>query len=138
MNLPHYKRDELNFDGVRVDYVHQDNLLTYFSTIESVLNHPRVISLEENSNRRHVHPAATTIVKARQWRLDHKPFVLQIGVSSEKMVKAIVRVFLGPRYDQHGNERELEDSLEEFYEMDRWIVERESFLPFFYLQDVFI
>lgn len=124
MNLPGYKRDELSFDGIRIDYVHLDNLVTYFNTFESSLNHPRVLSLEENS--RHQSPTAPLIVKARQLRLDHKAFVLQIGVSSEKTVKAIVRVFLGPRYDVHGNELELDESLQEFYELDRWIADCKS------------
>lgn len=95
-------------------------MTTFFDNFESVINHPRIIRLDD---RPMLTPLVT--VKVKQERLDHKPFNFEIGVSSEKTNKAIVRVFIGPKLNARGREVDLDESFDDFYEIDRWIAERE-------------
>lgn len=124
-NLPIYTPTDLGFDGVRIDYVHLDKLVTYFDSFESTLNHPRVHYFEDDSASRKESCGSKTTVKVRQQRLNHKAFGYQIGVTSERVTRGVARIFLGPKFDVHGSdELDLQDSNEQFYELDRWIVDR--------------
>jgi hypothetical protein len=122
-NLPGYKREDMDFPGVRIDYVKIDKLVTFLDVFESRLNHPRVLRFNENQQE-----LLWPIVKAQQLRLNHKPFVYQIGISSEIATKGIIRIFLGPRYDVQGNELEFAESFNDFYELDRWLVDCKYFI----------
>ena len=43
------------------------------------------------------------MVKARIPRLNHRPFTYTLKVQSDKAQDALIRVFLGPKYDEFGN-----------------------------------
>ncbi|OXU27273.1 hypothetical protein TSAR_013577 [Trichomalopsis sarcophagae] len=122
-NLPVYTPADLGFDGIRIDYVHLDKLVTYLDSFESTLNHPRVHYFADDSAARKESCGPKTTVRVRQQRLNHKAFAYQIGVTSERVTKGVVRIFLGPKLDARGNELDLEDSIEQFYELDRWLVD---------------
>lgn len=66
------------------------------------------------------------VVKARQWRLNHMPFTLKLNITSPKVQKAIVKVFLGPKLDQAGNVIDINENRENFYEIDKYVVQLKS------------
>jgi hypothetical protein len=58
--------------------------------------------------------------RARQTRLNHKPFTYSIDVTSDKATEVYVRVFLGPKYDYLGREYNINDRRHYFVEIDRF------------------
>jgi hypothetical protein len=68
--------------------------------------------------------AWSMLIKARQHRLNHKPFTFHIVVNSDKNVKAIIRIFFGPKYDVHGRESDISENRHNFVEYDQWTVDR--------------
>lgn len=90
--------------------------MTYFDYFESMINNAMSVRSHKE--------AQTTLVKARQYRLNHKPFTYFITVNSDKNVKAVVRTFLGPKYDVHGHELDLHENYMNFVQLDQWVVDR--------------
>ncbi|KAJ1520484.1 hypothetical protein ONE63_003610 [Megalurothrips usitatus] len=87
-NLPAYKSDDLYFNGVAVQDVAVDQLVTYFDLFDiDVTNAVDVASIDEADKINYV---------AKDMRLNHKPFTYKIKISSDKKTSAVVRVFLGP------------------------------------------
>lgn len=58
--------------------------------------------------------------RARQTRLNHKPFTYNINVISDKAIDVYVRVFLGPKNDYLGREYNINDRRHYFVEIDRF------------------
>lgn len=116
-NLPSYTHEELAYPGVTVESVTVDKLMTFFDTFESLISN--AVSVRSHKE------AQSTLIKARQYRLNHKPFTYHITVNSEKTNKAVVRVFLGPKYNSQGHEMDISENYMNFVEMDQWIVDRE-------------
>lgn len=117
-HLPRYTHDELVFSGVKIESVVVDKLLTFFEHFDSVITNGIPVSSQKD--------AETSIIKVRQHRLNHKPFTYHITVNSDKNVKAFVRVFLGPKYDEHGHELDFAQNYVNFFELDQWIVDLKS------------
>lgn len=115
-NLPKYTTEELNFPGVSIESVTVDKLITYFDHFESMLNNG--VSIQSHAK------AKNTMIKARQYRLNHKPFTYHIVVNSDKNVKGMVRIFLGPKYDEFGHEVDLVHNYMNFMQMDEFVVNR--------------
>jgi Hemocyanin, ig-like domain len=42
------------------------------------------------------------MIKARTVRLNHKPYTYKLKIQSDKADEALVRVFIGPKYDEFG------------------------------------
>jgi len=68
--------------------------------------------------------AQSLLIKARHYRLNHKPFTYHITINSDKNVKAAIRIFLGPSCDVHGHELDISENYMNFVEMDQWHVDR--------------
>lgn len=114
--LPSYTPKDLEFPGVKIESATIDKLTTYFDYFDSLLNNAIAV---------HGHKEAQSmLIKARQHRLNHKPFTYHLTINSDKITKATVRVFLGPKYDVHGHELEISDNYMNFLQMDQWIVDR--------------
>ncbi|CAK9799975.1 Allergen Cr-PI [Anthophora quadrimaculata] len=114
-NVPRYTTEDLAFPGVRIETVTVDKMTTYFDTFESMLNNG--VSVRSHKE------AKDTLIKSRQYRLNHKPFTYHITVNSGTTAKAMVRVFLGPKYDEFGHELDLDRSYMNFLQMDEWVVD---------------
>ncbi|XP_034944552.1 uncharacterized protein [Chelonus insularis] len=117
-HLPTYTHEELTFPGIKIDSVAVDKLLTYFEHYDSEISNGVPVSTHKD--------AETTSIKVRQHRLNHKPFTYHITVNSDKNVKAVVRVFLGPKFDHHGHEIDFVDNWVNFVELDQWVVDLKS------------
>lgn len=64
--------------------------------------------------------------KARQYELNYKPFNYNINIQSQKDAEAIVRVFIGPKYNVNGQQYTLEQARNNFVEFDRFVVQCKS------------
>ncbi|KAF7267905.1 hypothetical protein GWI33_018903 [Rhynchophorus ferrugineus] len=94
--LKPYTKDDLVFPGVTVDKVEIDRLITFFEDFyndgcNAVWKNP--VELKTDAVK----------VLIVQQRLNHKPFTYKIHVNSVHDTQAVVRIFLGPKYDEFGN-----------------------------------
>ncbi|PSN58157.1 Hexamerin [Blattella germanica] len=110
--LPRYTYDELSFPGVRVDNVDVGKLVTYFDYFDIDLDN--VVNVKVAEDGKYVD------YRARQTRLNHKPFTYNVEVYSEQATDVYVRVFLGPKYDYLHREYDLNDRRHYFVEIDRF------------------
>lgn len=94
-----------------------DKLITYFDKFDSMLNNGVSIRSQVEAD--------SSITKARQQRLNHKPFTYYIKLRSDRSTKAVIRIFLGPKYDKFGNEYDLKDNYMNFVEMDQFMIDGE-------------
>lgn len=115
-HMPSYSQEELGFPGVMIESVAVDKLMTFFDHFESMLSN--AVSVKSHKE------AQSMLIKTRQHRLNHKPFTYHITVNSDKAVKAVVRVFLGPKFNVHGHELDISENYMNFLELDQWMVER--------------
>lgn len=93
--------------------------MTYFDVTESIISNGVAVHNEKE--------AKSLLIKARQQRLNHKPYNYNITINSEKATKGWIRIFLGPKYDVHGHEIDMIDNWMNFFEMDKWVVDCKSF-----------
>lgn len=131
--LDSYTNDEINFDGVSIETVELDRLTTYFdkfdSDITNAVDIEPVATVKSPMGKFGKKPKQTTgedlplVIKARQWRLNHLPFTLKLNILSEKAQKAILKVFIGPKFDEAGSLIDINENRENFYELDKYVVD---------------
>ncbi|KAK9505489.1 hypothetical protein O3M35_009532 [Rhynocoris fuscipes] len=110
-SYPCYTPKELGFHGVHVKDFDVDHLITYFEPFNfEVTNAIPLKDFEEHS------------FYASQKRLNHKPYTYNVVVKSEIAKEAMIRVFIGPKYDADGHLLTLEQSRLAFVEIDRFPV----------------
>jgi hypothetical protein len=103
---------QLAFPGVTIESFDIDKLITYFDYFDIDLDNVVSVKAEEDGQ--------FIDYRARQTRLNHKPFTYKIDVTSDKAADAYVRVFLGPKYDDLGREFNINDRRHYFVEIDRF------------------
>jgi len=126
-----YTDTELGFDGVKIDGVEMDKLVTYYDKFDSdITNVVDVETFEESKStpfqkfgRVAHHDGNDFVIKARQYRLNHLPFNFKLNINSDKAQKAIIKVFIGPKYDAYGHMIHLDDNYENFVELDNFLVD---------------
>jgi hypothetical protein len=134
-HLPPYTRTDLFFVGVKIESVVVDKLVTFFDIFYSDITN--VIDIEKFDDtyketdlktfgRKTHYMGNDVVIKAKQYRLNHKPFNVHLNVFSEKPQKAAVKMFLGPKYDQYGSEYTLNKNRENFMQLDYFVVELAS------------
>nr|DAA79955.1 TPA_exp: hexamerin-like protein 6 [Locusta migratoria] len=108
--LKPYTKNQLEFPGVAIEGITFDKLVTFFDDFDIELNNALSFSKpEQGDNFNFI---------ARQYRLNHKPFYYQLKVKSEKEVDAVVRVFVGPKYDVYGREFTLDEKKQYYFLLD--------------------
>lgn len=107
-----YAQDALLYPGIKIKGIQIDRLVTYFEYSNSNLNNAIYYNEQEVLNKNNIR------ILARQYRLNHKPFKYLIKVSSNVAADAIVRVYLGPKYDRNGREINIRDNRLNFVELD--------------------
>jgi len=129
--LESYTEEEIGFEGVEIEGVDLDRLTTYFDTFDSDITNsvdiepmavPAKGSLTKNGKKANKN-GEDLVIKARQWRLNHLPFTLKLTVTSPKVQRASVKVFIGPKFDEAGNEIDINENRENFYEIDKYIID---------------
>jgi hypothetical protein len=121
-NLPHYTEDELNFKGVEIEKVEVDKLVTYFDTFDADISN----AVEFNYHDEKVDYFGDYVIKARTHRLNHLPFIVKLGVKSDKAAKSVIRIFLGPKYDEFGNILDVNENRENFWLWDKFVFDLKS------------
>ncbi|XP_043278884.1 larval serum protein 1 alpha chain-like [Venturia canescens] len=114
-NLPTYTHDQLVFPGVKIESIAVDKLTTFFDHFDSEISNALPVTSHKE--------AQNLNVKVRQHRLNHKPFTYHITINSDKNVKSMIRIFLGPKYDVHGHELDMTENWVNFMELDQWVVD---------------
>lgn len=132
-HLPTYTYDDLMFDGVKIDSVVVDKLVTFFEAFNADITNVIDIETFDDSytktemfafGRKAHYKGKDVHIYAKQYRLNHTPFNVRINVSSNKAQKAAVKIFLGPKYDEFGFEyKSVEANRENFVEMDYFVVD---------------
>lgn len=110
-----YTKDMVVFPSLKVESFAVDKLTTFFDQFDTSLNNGLVVESQQE--------AESYIIKARQYRLNHKPFNLHITINSEKSTKVAIRIFLGPKYDALHRLLNFEENYKYFYQIDNWILD---------------
>lgn len=118
--LPTYTEHELTFPGVKVLNVEFERLLTYFEKFYSDITNAVYYSSEELDTDKHPH------IRAVQYRLNHKPFNYKMVVKSDKDTKAVVKIFLGPKYDQYGRHINISENRLNMVQFDHFVYDLKS------------
>ncbi|XP_036324320.1 larval serum protein 2 [Rhagoletis pomonella] len=129
--FPEYTVKDYVFEGVKIDKVQMpDHLTTYFEYYDSDISNAANVEVPvEGSNdplvnfgRNSQHGGNSFVIKARQHRLNHKPFQVQMDVTSDKAQKAVVKVYLGPQ--QVGEKYDfIEKNYMNFFELEHFVVD---------------
>lgn len=112
-NQKPYKPEEIEYPDFKIENVNVDKLETYFDYFDSSISHNLAVNSEKEADE--------YIIQARQKRLNHKNFNIHIDVNAAKPMKAVIRIFLGPKFNVHNREVDFTDHHDEFYEMDNFI-----------------
>lgn len=123
-----YKVDEIKYDGVKIETVEMDKLVTYFDKFDAdISSSVNVKTMYDSSvatsdlfkfGRVSQYDGQDFVFKARQNRLNHLPFEYKLSVVSDKAQKVLVKVFMGPKYDEYGHMFDINENRENFYELD--------------------
>lgn len=123
-----YKVDEIKYDGVKIETVEMDKLVTYFDKFDAdISSSVNVKSVYDNSvvtselykfGRVSQYEGQDFVLKARQNRLNHLPFAYKLNVVSDKAQKVLVKMFMGPKYDEYGHMFDINENRENFIELD--------------------
>ncbi|XP_037027574.1 larval serum protein 2-like [Bradysia coprophila] len=123
--LPSYKKTEIDYSGVRIESVEIDKLVTYFDVHEAdITNVVDVQSIYEKKTDllkfgyvSH-YQGEDIYIKARQYRINHLPFTFKLNAVSDKSVRSVVRVFIGPKYDEKGFVIDINENRKNFVILD--------------------
>ncbi|XP_061721486.1 arylphorin subunit alpha-like [Cydia pomonella] len=115
--LEPYSYSQLHFEGVRISGVRTDRLVTFFEPYDFDITNDIFHSVEEFKAN------DPTIYTVRQPRLNHKPFTVTVDVKSDVATDAVIKFFLGPKYDSNGYPLSIEDNWMNFVELD-WFVHK--------------
>ena len=103
---------QLGYPGVKIENVDVGKLITYYDYFDIDLDNAVNVQVPEDGQY--------VDYRARQTRLNHKPFTYSINVTSDSTTDAYIRVFLGPKYDYLGREYNINDRRHYFVEIDRF------------------
>nr|AAA29320.1 methionine-rich storage protein 1 [Manduca sexta] len=119
--LPKYTHEELDFPGVKVEHITTDKLVTFMDEYDVDITN--ALYLDQNEiHKKH----SDMIYVARMRRLNHHPFKVNIDVVSDKSVDAVVRIFLGPKFDCLGRLINLNDKRLDMVEIDSFLYKLET------------
>lgn len=109
-----YAYKEINFDGVRIESIDVGPLITYHDFIDADISNG--VDNECFYDRKRT----DFVIKVRQCRLNHSPFEVNISIVSLNAVPSIVRIFLGPKFDESGRIIELNENRFNFVFLDQF------------------
>lgn len=124
--LEPYHYNEIYFEGVKIDSVEVDKLITYFDYFDADISNavdieyynPEHLSDFRRFGRLSHYNGEDFVIKARQLRLNHVPFKVNINVVSQLATPSTVRIYLGPKYDEYGHLISLNDNRYNFVLLD--------------------
>ncbi|NP_001106747.2 sex-specific storage-protein 1 precursor [Bombyx mori] len=114
--LPKYTREQFSFPGVKVEKITTDELVTFVDEYDMDISNAMYLDATEMQNK-----TSDMTFMARMRRLNHHPFQVSIDVMSDKTVDAVVRIFLGPKYDCMGRLMSVNDKRLDMFELDSFM-----------------
>ncbi|CAG4928700.1 unnamed protein product [Colias eurytheme] len=114
--LPKYTKNELDFPGVKVERITTDKLVTFMDEYDVDITNALYLDETEIQKKK-----SDVVVAARMRRLNHHSFKVSIDVESDKAVDAVVRVFLGPKFDCMGRLLTFNDKRNDMVEIDSFL-----------------
>lgn len=115
-----YNKEDIVYPNLVIESFTVDKLITYFDQFDTSISNGLLVESEAEAEK--------TLIKIRQYRLNHKPFNFHMAINAANPMKASIRIFLGPKYDSHHKLTELPENLKDFYEIDSWIVDCKYFI----------
>ncbi|XP_055616584.1 hexamerin-1.1-like [Toxorhynchites rutilus septentrionalis] len=132
-HLPSYKKEQLNFPGVKIENVEMDKLVTYFDKFDADITNAVDVEVFDETTMKSSdmkkfgkiahYQGEDFVIYARQPRLNHLPFTTNLHVTSDKAQKALVVIFIGPKYNEYGNVYGVDENRENFFELDHFLVD---------------
>uniref|UniRef100_W8B9V1 Fat-body protein 1 n=1 Tax=Ceratitis capitata TaxID=7213 RepID=W8B9V1_CERCA len=119
-----YRREDLEMDGIKINDVKVDKLRTYVDTDDVDLINALDASVMLKAKRNSV--LSQRMVVARQQRLNHQTFTINIDVTSDRNQRAVVRTLLGPKEDVSDVASQLNEQRQNFVLLDTQIVDLRS------------
>ena len=115
----YYTERDLVYEGVEVKNVEFDRLVTYFDYYYADLSSAVYVTPEEFVQD-------SFKVQVAQQRLNHKAFTYKVYVDSQTETEAVVKVFLGPKYDEYGRYINLTENWMNFVQFDHFVYKLKS------------
>lgn len=112
---PQYSQSELQMPGVKFESVNIDKLYTYFDKCDTLINN--AVAVENFKGGMYLR------LKARRACMNYERFTYKININSDKETKGMMRIFLGPAFDEIKHDMVyLQKYFYLFMEMDRFAV----------------
>ena len=118
-----YTYEEVVFPGVKIISAEIDKIETYFQHFDVDITN--AIDIDQEPIEKTEKPVTEVhfrpdeyMVKARTVRLNYKPFNMKLTIFSEKKQTSLVRVFIGPKYDEFGSHVNFEENRKNFVFLD--------------------
>ncbi|KAL3274342.1 hypothetical protein HHI36_015740 [Cryptolaemus montrouzieri] len=118
--LPAYTKKDLTYPGVKIEKFEVDPLVTFYDKFYADITNGLSVTPEEYQRD------SDFRVQVEQYRLNNKNFNYRLYINSEKDTKATVKVFLGPKYDEHGRTIDLNENRVNFIELDHFVYDLKS------------
>lgn len=117
-HCPQYTMNDLDFNGVRIENVEVDRLVTFWESKDYLINNAiDVPTMKDGKSFK---------IKAWQHQLNHKPFSYKMNINSDKTTKAVMRIFLGPTIDggYYDDYSYLLNNYQNFFMLDEFEINR--------------
>ncbi|XP_015115619.1 hexamerin [Diachasma alloeum] len=112
--LPAWQYNDIVLPTVKIEEVVFPDLVTYFEQYQISLNN--AVNQPQTVEQQNVH------IKAQVARLNHKPYEYKIVVTAEQPIQnAVVRVYLGPKFDHNGKIVDINTHRQSFVELDQFV-----------------
>jgi hypothetical protein len=130
--LPSYKFEELNYKDVEIKGVEMDKLVTYFDDFEADITNAVDVDFDDSVYKQTEfgsfgkaaqYKGKDFYIGARQPRLNHLPFEFKLEVYSKVAQKAVVYMYIGPKYDEFGKPFTYEANRFNFFQLESFPVE---------------
>ncbi|XP_018794107.1 PREDICTED: fat-body protein 1-like [Bactrocera latifrons] len=117
--LGSYSKEDLQMDGVSINNVSVDKLQTYVDT-----NDVDLINAAISANQ--LRGLSQRMVVARQQRLNHQAFTINVDVTANHNKRVVVRTLLGPKIDTFISGTQLNRQRQNFILLDTFIADLHS------------
>ncbi|XP_046434253.1 arylphorin subunit alpha-like [Neodiprion fabricii] len=111
--LPKYTYKDLAFPDVKIESVAVDKVETYFDDVDYLIS--AAVKARNVDDK--------TLIKARQYRLNHKPYTYHITVNSKTAIQGYLSIYMGPKYDFNHEDIDLTKYYDQFILLDAWAVD---------------
>lgn len=112
-----YQNQDLIYEGVTIKDVTVSKLVTFFDIVDTDVTN----LLNDKMTFVDGKYVWDKTLLARQARLNHKAFNFEFDIVSDKVQKGVVRIFLGPKFDEYGRVIPLKNNFQNFVQIDSFV-----------------